>query len=387
MQFSTYANVLSQQGRTSGEARKHNSDMILEKTWNNDLQSRICYIYDYEHDITEWDKNYDLHPYKDKYKTRIDAKYIVTQYSTLAKDEVEYHLLFRPSQKSIEYSCQEYGAEFPVGLYVDVPDSNGIYRRWMICSRDHEQQFIKFSIVPCNYHFHWIENENGQYIKRKMWGIARMRNSYNAGVWRDYIFQKAENQDQMWLPMNSVSNKIYYDDRIVVSTKMENPITWIVTKLENIHPLGINKITLGQSKFNPITDRVFGGFEMYADYTELAVTPDKENTVVLEDFCKVQYSGTDFKLRIGGSKKTLTAKFYNKENVEIDAYTPSWEFYIDGNDAIEYLELSPNDYAHSPTIIVSLKKDYTLIGKILKVICKDTDGLVEDVINLELCGL
>ena len=35
---------------TVGEKLKSDSDMLMEATWDNDLQSKICYIYDFFHD-------------------------------------------------------------------------------------------------------------------------------------------------------------------------------------------------------------------------------------------------------------------------------------------------------------------------------------------------
>lgn len=32
---------------TIGMAQKHNADMIMEQTWDRDIQSKIAYIYDY----------------------------------------------------------------------------------------------------------------------------------------------------------------------------------------------------------------------------------------------------------------------------------------------------------------------------------------------------
>lgn len=159
-----------------GKAMKWHSDLQMEASWNADLQAKECYIYDYYHD-SEPDLNKGLSPSTDPQKTRIDAKYIVTQYPTLSKDQVEYHIMFRPSQKNplsyFDTTYSKYKTEFPIGLFIDIPDNTGVYNRWMICSRDYEQQFVKYSVLPCNYHFKWIY----EYQKYEMWGVARMRNS------------------------------------------------------------------------------------------------------------------------------------------------------------------------------------------------------------------
>ena len=192
MKLQTYKRKLSQQGHSAGQARKANSDMIMLNTWDNDIQSKKCFIYDYYHD-------------KEGCKTPIDAKYIVAQYGSLSKDQVEYHILFKPNSGCVldyykEYQ-DKYNADYPIGLYIDIPDAEGNYKKWLICSSDREQQFIKHSILPCNYEFKWIHNGE----KYSMWGVARMRNSYNSGLYVDHSTTIVENQDQMWLPMNDIS--------------------------------------------------------------------------------------------------------------------------------------------------------------------------------------
>lgn len=163
---------------TDGQRRKAQSDMIINATWNEDIQSRVAYIYDYYHD-SEPSVLVGLHPEKDPLKTPVDIKFIITQYSSVSKDQPEYHILFRPGQAPvIDYYQDAIGkyaeeARYPVGLFLDVPDDDGIYRRWLIVSYEHANQFPKYSVLPCNYYFHWMFNHK----KYDMAGVARLRNS------------------------------------------------------------------------------------------------------------------------------------------------------------------------------------------------------------------
>lgn len=179
--FESFLSRMGNQGKTHGQIRKTQSDDIMNATWWDDIQSRVVYIYDYFHD-NEPTTNYDRHPEEDPLKIPVDAKFIITQYETLSKDQVEYHLMFRPGQVDpTDYYEDNYhktwSARFPVGLYVDVPDDDGVYNRWLIVSEQHGNQFIKYSILPCNYFFHWVY-KNKLY---DMCAIARLRNSYNSG--------------------------------------------------------------------------------------------------------------------------------------------------------------------------------------------------------------
>lgn len=171
---------------TIGMAQKHNADMIMEQTWDRDIQSKIAYIYDYYHDDSPT-LSYGM-SYDNTTKTKIDIKFIVTQYQTLAKDDVEYHIQFKPSQKLSFSSGDElyyyetsftkrYGAEFPIGLYIDIPNENGIYEKWLICGKESQNQFPKYAVLKCNYYYHWISEEGSKRIKNKMWAVSRSQNS------------------------------------------------------------------------------------------------------------------------------------------------------------------------------------------------------------------
>ncbi len=187
MNFNDYKRI--QSAKTMPQKRRQYSHDIFNQTFDEDAAYRQCYIYDYEHDDHKDMAKGMSH--EGSSKTAIDTKYLVTQYGSLSKDQVEYHLVFRYGQEPISYYSESFGAnaEFPIGLYVDVPDENGEYRRWMICSRDMEPDFVKYSILPCNYLLHWVKN--GRLFK--MWGIARLRNSLvnSALCWETGIMNRS----------------------------------------------------------------------------------------------------------------------------------------------------------------------------------------------------
>ena len=175
-----------------GRTNYNNANMMMEATWDNDIQSRRCYIYDYFHDD---DKAHNKGMTYDEgtTKTPIDCKFIVAQYQSLVKDRVEYHIMFRPSQPLTfedddelyyyeEDFANKYGATFPIGLYIDIPDENAVYHKWLICMNELSNQFPKYSVLPCNYQYHWVEFNGNERIKRKMWGVSRSQNSYNSGL-------------------------------------------------------------------------------------------------------------------------------------------------------------------------------------------------------------
>ena len=120
------ANAKNNGAKTIGQIYKEQSDELMEWTWDNDIQSKVCYIYDYFHD-DQPDKNVGM-TYENTTKTKTDVKFIVKTYQSLDKDQVEYYIQFRPSQKvwfeesdelyyfETDYR-QKYGVQdFPIGL-------------------------------------------------------------------------------------------------------------------------------------------------------------------------------------------------------------------------------------------------------------------------------
>ena len=128
--------------------------------------------------------------YENTSKTRIDAKFIIKSYQSMDKDQVEYYLQFKPSQKThfdrddelyyfeTDYR-NRYGNDNFIGLYVDIPDDEGIYHKWMILKKEIANQFVKYLILPVNHELMWIERNGQEKIKRRMWAILRNQNSYD----------------------------------------------------------------------------------------------------------------------------------------------------------------------------------------------------------------
>ena len=149
------ANAKNNGAKTIGQIYKEQSDELMEWTWDNDIQSKVCYIYDYAHDNQPELK--DHMTYENTTKTRIDAKFIVSQYGSISKDQVAYHLMFKPSQP-LEFNDgdelyyfetnyrKKYDIPFPCSLYIDIPNEKGIYEKWLIINEEHGNQFIKYNV-------------------------------------------------------------------------------------------------------------------------------------------------------------------------------------------------------------------------------------------------
>lgn len=386
---------MGESGGTPAREMLHNSDMIMEETWYSDPQSRVCYIYDYYHDDHKELNRYEAAKASDDNKIKIDAKFIIKEYGSASKDQVEYHIMFRPSQKVEfdeidplyyyeEFYRKRYGSTFPIGMYIDIPDDTGVYNKWLICGKEIANQFVKYSVFPCDYYFHWIEQNKNERIKRKMWGVRRSQNSYNSGLWTDYVTTSIQNQGQAWFPMNDITSKLYYthvngdnsNQRIVMSAPTDNPNVWQISKVDGSNPLGIQKITLYQDSWNPNTDYIDRSdpcdiFAMYADYFSSILSPELKPPDNKKDF-RINLSASTNTIKVGGSYKTISMNVYDDQIDVTDSYVGAdikWMFYISGEEITgSGLLIFSNSHNFNQTKI-KFVNDKSYLTKILTIQC------------------
>ena len=351
------ASVKNNGAKTIGQIHKEESDWCMEQTFLNDIQTRTVYLYDFVHDDQPHLK--DHMTYENTTKTRVEAKFIIKTYQSMDKDQVEYYLQFRPSQKTefsesdeLYYFETDYRNKYHnddlIGMYCDIPDDKGIYRKWLICKKEIANQFVKFLILPVNYELMWIERVNQERLKRKMWCVLRNQNSYNSGIWRDYNFASQENQNKLILPLNAITEKIWYTNnnsenmRVLVSAFTENPVAWIISKVETANNLGLQMLTLYQDFYDQNTDYIEKDSDgniigLWADYYDSNIEPtDPDTPTPTPSTTYGKITASTSTIKVGGSYKTLTLKLYDADDNEVtDNYSSvifDWSCYIKGNE-------------------------------------------------------
>lgn len=399
---------------TLGEKLKSEADQLMELTWDNDLAAKTCYIYDHFHDDFFTDEHgitrslAEGMTYENTNKTKIDAKFIIKSYQSMDKDQVEYYLMFRPSQPvrfdegdDLYYYetdfRKRYSATFPIGLWVDLPDDRGVYHKWLICRNEPANQFPKYLILPANYELMWVEKNNEKRIKRRMWCVLRQQMSYTSGVYVDRVFGHTDNQNKLILPMNSITEKFWYTDddsknmRVIVSALIENPTVWKITKCESSSPLGLQKLTLYTNFFNEHTDYVnFETGEMYANYFDSEIAPtDPSTPTTPPSSITARILASTSTIKVGGSYKNLTVNLFNDSNEDItteyaDA-TFTWTCSIDNEDWTDKVTWRAGTEYNQKK--VKFPNDTSTIGKILSVKCeivKDNLPIESEILPLEL---
>lgn len=408
------ANAKTNDAKTLGQIYKEESDFLMEETWDNSVTSKTCYIYDYFHDDFFTDEHgitrslAEGMTYENTNKTKIDAKFIIKSYQSMDKDQVEYYLMFRPSQPvrfnegdDLYYYetdfRKRYSATFPIGLWVDLPDDRGVYHKWLICRNEPANQFPKYLILPANYELMWVEKNNEKRIKRRMWCVLRQQMSYTSGVYVDRVFGHTDNQNKLILPMNSITEKFWYTDddsknmRVIVSALMENPTVWKITKCESASPLGLQKLTLYTNFFNEHTDYVnLETGEMYANYFDSEITPiDPSTPTTPPSSITAKISASTSTIKVGGSYKNLTVNLFNDSNEDITTeYTDAtftWTCSVDDEDWTDKVTWRVGTEYNQKK--VKFPNDTSTIGKILSVKCeitKDNLPIESEILPLEL---
>lgn len=383
---------------TLGEKLKSDSDKIMELTWNNDIQSKICYIYDFYHD--DQPRLAEGMTYENTTKTRIDAKFIVKSYQSMDKDQVDYYVQFRPSQ-SIRFPEDDelyyfetdyktiYGNTFPIGLYLDIPDDRNVYHKWLICREEKANQFPKYLVLPCDYELCWIETNGKDRIKRRMWSVLRMQSSYTIGQYTDRVFTRTDNQNKIWLPLNKLTEKFWYTNsedttmRIVVSAPTEHPLIWACTKIENIQPIGIQKLTIYQTVWSDNRDyiekdsdgNIIGMWANYFDSEIPPADPDTKPTPSPVTNILAIITSSASSIKVGGSYRTLNIKLSNDSDEDVtDTFGDSksnfeWHFEIDGE---EYKGIIRNDISFCQ-MKIKFPDNYDYVGKVLTIYCTITN--------------
>ena len=409
------ANAKNNGAKTIGQIYKEQSDWAMEQTWDNDEQSKLCYIYDWKHDDSP-NMNIGM-TYKNTTKTPVDAKILVSKYGSIDKDSPTLQCQFKPSQKEYfteadelfymeEYRQKYHLNDIFVGMYLDVPDKKKVYHRHLICMKDVEQNFQKYFILPCDYFLQWIQTKADKRYKRSMWCVLKSQSSYNSGIWVDNVTASQQNQELLFIPTNEISDTIYYvsednnnNQRLIVDIpnySIENwtPNTWVVSKVERVNVRGRTKLTLYQKPFNSNTDYIEKDENgiitgLWANYFDGTAPTDPSTPTTPPSSITARISASTSTIKVGGSYKNLTVNLFNDSNEDItteyaDA-TFTWTCSIDNEDWTDKVTWRAGTEYNQKK--VKFPNDNSVIGKILSVKCeivKDGLPIESEILPLEL---
>lgn len=230
----------------------------------------------------------------------------------------------------------------------------------------------------------------------------------SSGVWMDYVFETPNDVIKFYLPMNEVTSKLTYNQRLIVDTKIDVasgdiPRVWQISKVSRTTPHGIGVYTAAQDVWD--TNRDYIEYEvagdpstiigMYADYYGEDTPEDflDEPDVDPNKHIEMVYTGVSKSIKVGGNSKKLTALFYIGED-QILPDAGVWSYEIDGIDVsnmiiedfntldINQVRIKFKDFDNTSGIKY-VGTDY--VGKILTV--KYTSGNIVGELTLAISGL
>ena len=336
----TYRLRMTALGSYEGEARRKNSQKIMDASWMRDVATKPVYV--------KWvDSGL---PVVDDDDFPVYAKFNVKSYHNITGDEIAYLLQFR-------HEDMRNNPHIKVGSYVQIRNEMDEPEWWIIVHFDDRAQFKQYSILKCLWTYKWVSHKDGKRVIHQCLGAPRKQNSYNSGEWLDYTFQIVENQHVAMMPSNDDANTIGYETKFLISNEGRYPpLAWNVSKVQPSLNGSITSFTMTQEQFDPAKDNAE---LMIADYWESAIEPEILETeeISMPSDLEITYSGSPA-VRAGGGYKKFTLK--TRVDGKLVDITEDIEWRIDFNDGDPTkLESSVSGNVFK----VKCLNDYSLIGK------------------------
>ena len=250
-----YKSYLASEGNTLSQVKRNESDIVINQTFTADAAYKKVYI------LTQNGWKFE------------DAKYQIHTTPSILKDAVDYYLQFRPK------------IHYPIGSYVFIPDDNDfdinlsgseldnpftlpddrITQLWFIVGRDDALFYVRYNVLKCNWNFKWLYKHN----LYSCWGANRSASSYTSGKWTDEYSSALDNLTSAWIPDTyyTYGNNIYelelsdtrtimHEQRFMLTNNILDPKVYQVTKVVDLNPSGIIKLSIKQDELNEKRDNI-----------------------------------------------------------------------------------------------------------------------------------
>ncbi len=346
--FESYKLRIAALGGYEGEAKRRNSQKIMDVSWMRDPATKPVYV--------KW-VNSGL-PMIDDNDVPVYAKYNVKSYHNITGDEIAYLLQFRLED-------MRDNPDIKVGSYVQIMNEMDKPEWWLIWHYDDRPQFRQFSIVKCTWVYKWVSFKDGYRVVHQCLGVTRNQNNYNSGCWLDYTFEVVEQQHVMLMPSNEDTNILTYNTRMLVSNVGRYPpIAWKISKVQPSVVYDTVRFTMTQEQYNAAVDDVelmiadYGKSYLNVDDTEdLTIFETSDVTEIISPSnLEIVYSGNP-SVRAGGGYKKLTLQSRIGEELVDVTDKVQWDVSFGEND--DKIETLTKD----STLKVKCKPDYSLIGQ------------------------
>lgn len=207
-----------------------------------------------------------------------------------------------------------------------------------------------------------------------------------------YKVQSVEDQQKFAVPLNSATETLFYNHRMIIDSNLYNADSecraWLISKVNRISPDNIVRVTLAQDTYNQHSDYIerdeFGNIiGKWADYYKSHIVPSfvPDDDVPSSLTSVITCSGKQ-QIKVGGSAKTFTLTYYD-ETGEVPHDPGLWEIFVDGKSAPELLEITTIE--DGSKIKIKFLGDDSYIGKVLLI--KNTYQDVVATLQIEITAL
>lgn len=383
IQLNDYLSLMQSRGESLGELRKSNADMVLNHNFTGDIGYRKAYILDPD---SGW-----------HYEDIIFSRHGITSTS---KSGVDSYVQFRP------------GKRFPLGTYLFIPDEasyqleinksdplyDGAKKLWFIVDKTDYRQFVRYLVVKCDYLLKWVTDFGGKRHVEKCWAACEAASSYTSGIWNDYYTNGLDNLSATWLPDTHLA---YGDDgiskygiadtrslaiqiRLMITNNDIHPNCWMISKVTQMNPQGILKLSIKQDEFDIHRDNVKERVcDYYSDGGDINVDPV---TDPVENESSIKYMVLDESGYLTDSDMITTVNIGKTYYFATSAsFSAQWRIAIDGKQQGDPLEkLVTISSVDDHTVSLRVSKTSKLYNQNIILSLSDSNGDHYSSIKLEV---
>lgn len=392
MDLTMYKSILGGGQKNLGQIGRNKSEKIMNIVFNRDPAYKKVYV------LT-----------KEGWKWT-DAHYSMHTVPSISKDDVDYYLQFRPYE------------HYPIGSYVIIPDDTSIdinlneeeidnpflqpvnqRTQWyVIVDKIDTDTFVRYSVLKCNWNFQWIFN--GKLYE--CFGMIRNANSYTSGVWSAEYSDALDNVTGFWIPDTYYvygddleklglcdTRTLTHDLRIMLTTNVLDPKIYAVSKVNELSPKGVLKITAKQDEFYPARDNTD---LMLCDYYDAMGNPLLTNatfedivgdheilSMYIDEFGElVQTSSLITTLYLSKTQYYKVMLPKQNENIIWDIVCVT-EGVLNGSYYERLIKI--NSY-NNDTVAIKPSKALSLVGQQFELSAQTADGMLLGKIKVEVCS-